>query len=73
MTLFFIGLAAGVAYFIFKICRIYDPSQAQKYRYVNEVLTFFGKMYRQHTTFNTHLFIWDPSWCDFVFAYPHQS
>ncbi|CEG73024.1 hypothetical protein RMATCC62417_08488 [Rhizopus microsporus] len=42
MTLFFIGLAAGVAYFIFKICRIYDPSQAQKYRYVNEVLTFFA-------------------------------
>ncbi|EIE87872.1 hypothetical protein RO3G_12583 [Rhizopus delemar RA 99-880] len=41
MALFFVGLAAGVAYFIFKICRIYDVSQAWKYKYVNEVLTFF--------------------------------
>jgi hypothetical protein len=44
MALFFVGLAAGVAYFIFKICRIYDVSQAWKYKYVNEVLTFFGKI-----------------------------
>ncbi|KAG1444464.1 hypothetical protein G6F56_010287 [Rhizopus delemar] len=42
MALFFVGLAAGVAYFIFKICRIYDASQAWKYKYVNEVLTFFA-------------------------------
>ncbi|KAG1054062.1 hypothetical protein G6F46_000507 [Rhizopus delemar] len=42
MALFFVGLAAGVAYFIFKICRIYDVSQAWKYKYVNEVLTFFA-------------------------------
>ncbi|CAO3704086.1 unnamed protein product [Rhizopus stolonifer] len=42
MALFFVGLAAGVAYFIFKIYRIYDASQADKYKYVNEVLTFFA-------------------------------
>ncbi|KAL0139852.1 hypothetical protein V8B55DRAFT_1501959 [Mucor lusitanicus] len=29
ITLFFVGLAAGVAYFIFKIYRIYDESQRQ--------------------------------------------
>ncbi|KAI9259386.1 hypothetical protein BY458DRAFT_517232 [Sporodiniella umbellata] len=42
MLLFFVGLAAGVAYFIYKIYRIYDSSQVNKYRYVNEVLTFFA-------------------------------
>lgn len=43
MGLFFIGMFAGVAYFIFKIYRIYDPSQSEKYRFVKEFLTFFGK------------------------------
>ncbi|KAI8979801.1 hypothetical protein BDF20DRAFT_906240 [Mycotypha africana] len=41
IMLFFLGLAAGVAYFIFKICRMYDESQAAKYLYVKQVLTFF--------------------------------
>jgi hypothetical protein len=35
---------AAMAYFIFKIYRIYDDSQAEKYRYVREFLTFFGKI-----------------------------
>lgn len=43
MILFFVGLAAGVAYFIFKICRMYDASQAPKYFYVRSFLIFFGK------------------------------
>lgn len=43
ISLFFVGLAAGVAYFIFKIYRMYDLSQAAKYQYVKEFLTFFGK------------------------------
>ncbi|KAI8641854.1 hypothetical protein BD408DRAFT_388215 [Parasitella parasitica] len=42
ITLFFFGLAAGVAYFIFKIYRIYDESQQQKYRFVKIFLTFFA-------------------------------
>ncbi|EPB82922.1 hypothetical protein HMPREF1544_10316 [Mucor circinelloides 1006PhL] len=42
ITLFFVGLAAGVAYFIFKIYRIYDESQRQKYLFVKEFLTFFA-------------------------------
>ncbi|KAI8989250.1 hypothetical protein BDB01DRAFT_718739, partial [Pilobolus umbonatus] len=39
---FFIGLGAGVSYFIFKICRMYDANEAYKYEYVRYVLTFFG-------------------------------
>lgn len=42
IILFFVGLAAGVAYFIFKIVRMYDTTQKLKYEYVKEVLTFFG-------------------------------
>ncbi|KAI9471896.1 MAG: hypothetical protein EXX96DRAFT_622086 [Benjaminiella poitrasii] len=42
ITLFFVGLTAGIAYFIFKIYRIYDKSQQEKYEYVKEVLTFFA-------------------------------
>ncbi|KAI8072177.1 uncharacterized protein B0P05DRAFT_494327 [Gilbertella persicaria] len=42
ITLFFIGLAAGIAYFIFKIYRIYDYSQQAKYEFVKEFLTFFA-------------------------------
>ncbi|KAI7907070.1 uncharacterized protein BX663DRAFT_528897 [Cokeromyces recurvatus] len=41
IVLFFVGLAAGVGYFIFKIYRIYDKSQQAKYVYVKGVLTFF--------------------------------
>ncbi|OAD08790.1 hypothetical protein MUCCIDRAFT_158968 [Mucor lusitanicus CBS 277.49] len=44
MGLFFIGMFAGVAYFIFKIYRIYDPSQSEKYRFVKEFLTFFASV-----------------------------
>lgn len=40
---FFFGLAIGVAYFIFKLYRIYDPSQAQKYIFTKDFLTVFGK------------------------------
>lgn len=36
-------MSASVAYFIFKIYRIYDESQVEKYRFVKEFLTFFGK------------------------------
>ncbi|KAL7317728.1 hypothetical protein PS15m_004043 [Mucor circinelloides] len=44
MGLFFIGMFAGVAYFIFKIYRIYDPSQSEKYKFVKEFLTFFASV-----------------------------
>lgn len=44
MALFFLGMLAALAYFIFKIYRIYDPSQRHKYTYVSEFLTFFGKL-----------------------------
>lgn len=44
MLLFFIGCAAGVAYFIFKIVRMYDPSQYDKFKFVRSFLTFFGKV-----------------------------
>ncbi|KAI9486234.1 MAG: hypothetical protein EXX96DRAFT_548219 [Benjaminiella poitrasii] len=44
MSVFFLGMFAGIAYFIFKIYRIYDPSQRQKYIYVKEVLTFFASV-----------------------------
>lgn len=43
IIIFFIGTAAAVAYFSFKIYRIYDPSQADKYKYTKDFLTFFGK------------------------------
>lgn len=42
IVLFFVGLAAGVAYFVFKLVRMYDYTQEAKYRYVKEVLTFFA-------------------------------
>ena len=44
VIIFFIGLAAGCAYFIFKLVRMYDDSQAGKYMYVKNFLTFFGKL-----------------------------
>ncbi|KAL1930624.1 hypothetical protein VTP01DRAFT_10786 [Rhizomucor pusillus] len=44
ILIFFIGLAAGCAYFIFKIVRMYDPSQAHKYTYVRNFLTFFASV-----------------------------
>ncbi|KAI8373140.1 uncharacterized protein BYT42DRAFT_579332 [Radiomyces spectabilis] len=43
MILFFIGLVAGIAYFVFKLARIYDPGEEANYRYFKEFLTFFGK------------------------------
>ncbi|KAG2209728.1 hypothetical protein INT47_001876 [Mucor saturninus] len=42
MFLFFVGLAAGVAYFIFKICRMYDSTQQSKFLYVSNFLSFFA-------------------------------
>ncbi|KAI8365997.1 uncharacterized protein BYT42DRAFT_588504 [Radiomyces spectabilis] len=44
VLLVFLGLAAGCAYFIFKICRMYQPDQEYKYVYVNEFLTFFASV-----------------------------
>ncbi|KAI8880857.1 hypothetical protein K501DRAFT_224053 [Backusella circina FSU 941] len=44
IAFFFIGMCAGIAYFIFKLYRIYDPTQAYKYRFVNEFLTFFASV-----------------------------
>ncbi|ORZ02590.1 hypothetical protein BCR43DRAFT_509751 [Syncephalastrum racemosum] len=44
IIIFFVGLAAGCAYFIFKIYRIYDPDQAYKYLFVNKFLTFFASV-----------------------------
>jgi hypothetical protein len=44
MALFFLGMLAALAYFIFKLYRIYDPTQVEKYKYVREFLTFFGNV-----------------------------
>ncbi|KAI8096085.1 hypothetical protein BDF21DRAFT_354132 [Thamnidium elegans] len=44
MALFFTGMLAGIAYFVFKIYRIYDPTQAEKYKFVREFLTFFASV-----------------------------
>ncbi|KAM3583349.1 hypothetical protein VKS41_004263 [Umbelopsis sp. WA50703] len=44
IIIFFIGTAAAVAYFVFKIYRIYDPSQAGKYLYTKDFLTFFASV-----------------------------
>ena len=44
VIIFFVGLAAGCAYFIFKIVRMYTPSEQDKYKYVMKFLTFFGKL-----------------------------
>jgi uncharacterized membrane protein len=50
ITIFFVGLAAGVAYFIFKIYRMYDASQEAKYLFVKEFLTFFGMVFGSDVT-----------------------
>lgn len=42
MILFMIGCLLAVAYFIFKLIRVQDPSQAAKYQYTARYLTFFG-------------------------------
>ncbi|KAG2180656.1 hypothetical protein INT44_003663 [Umbelopsis vinacea] len=42
--IFFVGTAAAVAYFVFKIYRIYDASQATKYKYTKDFLTFFASV-----------------------------
>ncbi|KAI9315233.1 hypothetical protein BX666DRAFT_1960563 [Dichotomocladium elegans] len=42
--IFFLGSAAGCAYFIFKIARIFDPTQADKYRNIKNFLTFFASV-----------------------------
>ncbi|PHZ07987.1 uncharacterized protein RHIMIDRAFT_270897 [Rhizopus microsporus ATCC 52813] len=44
ISLFFLGLFAGVAYFSFKLYRIYDVSQAEKYKFVKDFLTFFASV-----------------------------
>ncbi|KAI9267922.1 hypothetical protein BDA99DRAFT_504373 [Phascolomyces articulosus] len=44
VIIFFVGLAAGCAYFIFKIVRMYTPSERHKYRYVEKFLTFFASV-----------------------------
>ncbi|KAI7888484.1 uncharacterized protein EV154DRAFT_517588 [Mucor mucedo] len=44
ISFFFLGMLAGMAYFIFKIYRIYDPTQAFKYKFVKEFLTFFASV-----------------------------
>ncbi|KAI7872721.1 hypothetical protein BDF14DRAFT_1976411 [Spinellus fusiger] len=44
IILFFLGLAAGVAYFVFKIYRIYDQDQKYKYKNVGDFLTFFASV-----------------------------
>ncbi|OBZ83743.1 hypothetical protein A0J61_08206 [Choanephora cucurbitarum] len=44
MGLFFVGTCAATAYFIFKICRIYDPQEAHKYTFVKAFLTFFASV-----------------------------
>ncbi|RUP43319.1 hypothetical protein BC936DRAFT_137343 [Jimgerdemannia flammicorona] len=44
MFAFFGGLAAGTAYFIFKLIRIWDLSQSSKYRYTKDFLTVFGRL-----------------------------
>jgi len=43
MVLWIIFLLLAVAYFAFKIGRIYDPSQASKYVGSGKFLTLFGK------------------------------
>ncbi|KAI8982693.1 hypothetical protein BDB01DRAFT_160526 [Pilobolus umbonatus] len=44
MYLFFLGIMAAMAYFIFKIIRIYTPDQAEKFRFVKAFLTFFASV-----------------------------
>ncbi|ORZ24505.1 hypothetical protein BCR42DRAFT_403086 [Absidia repens] len=44
VILFFVGLAAGCAYFSFKIARMCDPSQQHKFIYVREFLIFFASV-----------------------------
>lgn len=44
MLIFFVGAAAGCAYFIYKIVRIFDPTQAEKYRNIKNFLTFFASV-----------------------------
>ncbi|KAI7847907.1 hypothetical protein BDC45DRAFT_575353 [Circinella umbellata] len=44
VIIFFVGLAAGCAYFIFKIVRMYTPSEITKYKNVLKFLTFFASV-----------------------------
>ncbi|KAI9493537.1 hypothetical protein BDB00DRAFT_822359 [Zychaea mexicana] len=44
VIIFFVGLAAGCAYFIFKLVRMYTPSEEYKYMYVEKFLTFFASV-----------------------------
>ncbi|CDH60046.1 hypothetical protein RO3G_09260 [Lichtheimia corymbifera JMRC:FSU:9682] len=44
VLIFFVGAAAGCAYFIYKIVRIFDPTQAEKYRNIKNFLTFFASV-----------------------------
>ena len=42
MIVFMIGCLLAIAYFIFKLVRVHDPTQASKYRFTSKYLTFFG-------------------------------
>ncbi|RKP39260.1 hypothetical protein BJ085DRAFT_29621 [Dimargaris cristalligena] len=42
MLLFMVGLLACMAYFIYRLVRIYQPSQAQRYLHTSKFLTFFA-------------------------------
>ena len=45
MGLFISGLVLALAYFIFKLVRMYEPTQAHKYQNTRNYLTFFGKFF----------------------------
>ena len=42
MGLFLCGCLLAIAYFIFKLVRIYTPDQQYKYQFTSKFLTFFG-------------------------------
>lgn len=42
--LFVVGCLLACAYFIFKMVRMYEPSQASKYEYTRKFLTFFASL-----------------------------
>jgi hypothetical protein len=63
---------AGVAYFIFKIIRIY--TQTEKFVYVKDFLKFFGKSNDDNNDRLVYLFIYFYSICHFGINhfYNHQ-
>jgi len=42
MWIFLGGVVSGMAYFIFKLVRMYDPTQRDKYIYTHEIMTLFA-------------------------------